>query len=217
MLVSFSDYVVNNLIDQLFRAQTPLQPATVYVGLLIAPNGIYATSTVYGAGAYITALTSDGTYHLYHTVAGGTSASSPTTFPGVPNESVTDNTVTWVEQTSVLKAAGAALDEVSVGVGAYTRIAVISSLLNWAGTQAALSTTASTGTSGQTSNNSAITWAAPTGNWAASPAVIWGIALFDAASGGDLLAFGPIGTPTQILSGALAPTIPVSDLTFTML
>ena len=41
--------------------------------------------------------------------------------------------------------------------GSYARVAVTSSLANWAGTQSAGSTTASSGTGGQTSNNNAVT------------------------------------------------------------
>jgi len=94
MLNNLANSFVNKLIDQVWRAQTPYAPASIYVALLVAAQGVYATSTVYAGGSYITALTSDGTYHLYYSSAGGTSASSPTTFPGVPNETVTDNTVT---------------------------------------------------------------------------------------------------------------------------
>lgn len=64
---------------------------------------------------------------------------------------------------------------------AYARIAVTSSLANWAGTQSAGSTAASSGTSGTTSNNSAITWAASTGAWGNLQSVRW----YDAASAGN--------------------------------
>jgi hypothetical protein len=47
--------------------------------------------------------------------------------------------------------------------GSYARVAVTSSLANWAGTQSAGSTTASSGTGGTTSNNNAITFSAPHG------------------------------------------------------
>ena len=43
--------------------------------------------------------------------------------------------------------------QVEVTGGSYARVAVASSLTNWAGTQSAASTTASSGTSGTTSNN----------------------------------------------------------------
>src|SRR5437899_12882996 len=46
--------------------------------------------------------------------------------------------------------------------GSYARVSVATSLTAFAGTQAAGSTTASSGTGGQTSNNAAITFPAPT-------------------------------------------------------
>ena len=48
---------------------------------------------------------------------------------------------------------------------AYARVAVTSSLANWAGSQAAASTTASSGTGGTTSNNATISFPTSTGSW----------------------------------------------------
>ena len=47
----------------------------------------------------------------------------------------------------------------------YSRTAVTASLANFAGTQSAGSTTASSGTGGQTSNNAAVNFATPSGSW----------------------------------------------------
>jgi hypothetical protein len=70
-----------------------------------------------------------------------------------------------------------------VSGGAYARVAVTASNANFAGTQAAGSTSASSGTSGTTSNNGSITFPAPTGaDWGA--VVGWGI--WTASSGGSL-------------------------------
>lgn len=55
--------------------------------------------------------------------------------------------------------------EVSTSGTAYSRQAVAASLANWAGTQSAGSTAASTGTSGTTSNNTTITWSESTASW----------------------------------------------------
>lgn len=52
-----------------------------------------------------------------------------------------------------------------VSGGSYARVAVTSSLANWAGTQSSGSTTASSGTGGQTSNNIAINFPTPTASW----------------------------------------------------
>ena len=213
--MDLSNYFVNNVIDQVFRGQAALVPGSVYIALISAANGIRANSTVYGAGAVMVALASDGTYHLYKTTAGGTSASSAPTFPGVANETVTDGSVTWVEQNAGLKA-GTAIVEPTIGTGSYARVQVLSTLTAWAGTQGAGTTTASTGTSGTTSNNAAVTFPAPTSDWAASPAVVWGIAIYDAATGGNLLGFAPTTGPVPVPNGSPAPSIPNADLTINL-
>lgn len=64
---------------------------------------------------------------------------------------------------------------------AYARVAVTASLANWAGTQSAGSTVASSGTGGTTSNNNAITFPASTGAWGTVQAVRW----YDASTAGN--------------------------------
>lgn len=63
----------------------------------------------------------------------------------------------------------------------YARVAVTASLANWAGTQSAGSTVASSGTGGTTSNNGAITFPTSTGSWGTVQAVRW----YDASSAGN--------------------------------
>ena len=95
--------------------------------------------------------------------------------------------------------------------GAYARVAVVSSLANWAGTQAAASTTASSGTNGTTSNNAAVTFPAPSGaNWGS----IVAFGIFDAASAGNLLVWGPLTAAKNVNNGDAAPTFPISTLQF---
>lgn len=64
---------------------------------------------------------------------------------------------------------------------AYARVAYSASLANWAGTQSAGSTTASSGSGGTTSNNNAITWSASTGAWGTLQSVRW----YDASTAGN--------------------------------
>ncbi len=64
---------------------------------------------------------------------------------------------------------------------AYARVAVTASLANWAGTQSAGSTVASSGTGGTTSNNNAITWSASTAAWGIVTSVGW----MDASTSGN--------------------------------
>lgn len=97
-----------------------------------------------------------------------------------------------------------------VSGGAYARVAVTSSLANWAGTQAAASTTASSGNTGTTSNNAAVTFPAPTGSWG----VITGFGIFDAASGGNLLIYGALTTNKTVNNGDAAPSFAAAALTF---
>ena len=96
--------------------------------------------------------------------------------------------------------------------GAYARVAVTRSLANFAGTQSAGSTTASSGTGGVTSNNSAITFPAPTANWGSVVA----LGIFDASSGGNLLAWAPLTQAKTVNNGDAAPSFPAAALTFTL-
>lgn len=98
---------------------------------------------------------------------------------------------------------------VEVSGGAYARVAVASSLANWAGTQAAGSTVASSGTSGTTSNNAAITFPAPTANWG----VVTHFGVYDAATAGNLLYWAALTTAKTINSGDAAPSFAAGSLT----
>jgi hypothetical protein len=94
--------------------------------------------------------------------------------------------------------------------GSYARVSVASALANWAGTQAAASTVASSGTSGTTSNNGAITFPAPSANWG----VVTGFALFDAVSGGNMLIWGALTTSKTVNNGDAAPVFSAAALSF---
>lgn len=94
--------------------------------------------------------------------------------------------------------------------GSYARVAVTSSLSNWAGTQSAGSTTASTGTGGTTSNNAAVTFPAPTASWGQ----VTHFAIFDAASAGNMLIWSALTTPKTINNGDPAPSFAAAALTY---
>ena len=97
-----------------------------------------------------------------------------------------------------------------VSGGSYTRVSVACSLANFAGTQAAGSTAASSGTGGTTSNNVAITFPAPTANWG----TIVAVGVFDAASGGNMLFYGALGTNKTVNSGDAAPSFPIGSFSY---
>lgn len=95
----------------------------------------------------------------------------------------------------------AACSDSSVGTevtgGSYARVSVARSLANWAGTQSAGSTTASTGTGGQTSNNIAINFPTPSAGWG----TVTHFFISDAASGGNLILCQALTTSKTINSG----------------
>lgn len=81
-----------------------------------------------------------------------------------------------------------------VSGGSYARASIARSLANWAGTQSAGSTTASSGTGGVTSNNVAINFATPTANWG----TVTHFAIF---SGSNLVLCQALTTSKAINSG----------------
>lgn len=99
---------------------------------------------------------------------------------------------------------------VEVTGGSYARTAVTSSLANWAGTQAAASTTVSSGTVGTTTNNAPIVFPTPTANW--GTVVAFGI--FDAVAGGNLLIWGPLTVSKTVNNGDAAPAYAAAALSF---
>lgn len=97
-----------------------------------------------------------------------------------------------------------------VSGGSYARVTVACTLANWAGTQGAGTTVASTGTGGTTSNNNAITFPAPTANWG----TITGVGIFDASTGGNLLLWGALSASKTVNNGDAGPSFPAGSLTF---
>lgn len=93
--------------------------------------------------------------------------------------------------------------------GSYARVAVTSSLANWAGTQSSGSTTASSGTSGTTSNNGAINFPTPTAGWGTVVSVRW----WDAASGGNAWICVTL-TASQTINTGNTVSFPAASLTF---
>lgn len=96
--------------------------------------------------------------------------------------------------------------------GGYARVAVTASLTNWAGTQGAASTLVSSGSSGTTSNNVAITFPVSTG--AQGTAVEFG--MFDALAGGNELIRAALGGSMAIGSAGITPSFAAGTLTYTI-
>lgn len=213
-MASMSDYLENKLTDFLYRGQAFVPPTSLYFGLLTCTNGLRANSTVYALNNTIVLNANDAKNHLYKCTAAGTSAAAQgTIYVGTANEVIVDGTATFTEQQLALDAGTA---QVEVTGGGYARVAVVSSLANWAGTQAAASTTASTGASGATSNNAAVTFPAPTANWASGLQMAWGVTIYDAITVGNVLHTFPLNTPKTINNGDTAPSFAISAISLQM-
>lgn len=94
--------------------------------------------------------------------------------------------------------------------GAYARVSVTASLANWAGTQSAASTTASTGTGGTTSNNVVITWPTSTAAWGN----LQSVRMYDAASAGNQWVCINLTAALNVTAAGFTPSFPAASLTF---
>lgn len=198
-MAGVSNYLINKEVDWELRGQTFTPPTTTYVGLLLTSNGALARSTAYTTGQTVSMVGADARNHLYSCTTAGTTAASAPAYPGKTAEVITDGTAVFTEQGDVLAANGASFVEVSGG--SYARVSVASSLANWSGTQGAGTTAASSGTSAAISNNAAVTYPTPTGNWQTAPQTIWGFFLADAATAGNTLRFGGLGADQTVSTG----------------
>lgn len=196
----------------------------VYVALFTINKGLRANSTAYSLGDVVSLTPAGGAngdtnQHLYRCTTAGTSAAAqPGTYLGVDGEAITDGTAVFTELSPVFKSGtGFPSGLAEVSGGSYARVKVNAgsypALSDFAGTQSAGSTTASTGSSQQTSNNNAITFPAPTANWTASPQMVGAAALYDQASGGNLLGFSPLTAPKSVSNGDPAPSYAAGALT----
>lgn len=101
-------------------------------------------------------------------------------------------------------------DEVGGGVG-YERFELVCSMDELSGTQSSGTTSASSGTSGRTSNNNVIQFASPTSSWGD----IDRLPVFDAGSGGNELWRQALAATKSIAPG-FALTFQPNNLAFTL-
>lgn len=189
-------------------------PLTTHIALLKCTHGARANSTAYALNNTIAVTANDGKIHLYIcTTAGTTAAAQSTLYPGAANEVITDGTAVFTERNAALDAGTA---QVEPSGGGYARVANACTLANNAGTQSAGSTTASSGTGGVTSNNAAITFPAISADWTTNPERIWGMAEYDAATGGNCLGWYPLNTLQQILNGQAPASFAAGAFTITI-
>jgi len=95
--------------------------------------------------------------------------------------------------------------------GSYARVSVAPGSTNWANTQNS-GTGASSGTGGQTSNKTTITFPAPTGNWG----VVTHFGIYDASSSGNLLFWAALTVAKTVNNGDAAPIFAANALTVTL-
>lgn len=96
-----------------------------------------------------------------------------------------------------------------VSGGSYARVNYAASLANWAGTQSAGSTTASSGTGGTTSNNNVITFTTATADWG----TVNCFGYMTASSGGTLIFYAALTASRNITNGSTA-SFAAAALTF---
>ena len=100
--------------------------------------------------------------------------------------------------------AGAAT-ELTIGANGYTRVAVTVADASWTAPSAS-------GADMQIANAVAIAFGTPTGDWASgTPITHFGV--WSAASGGNLLYSGALGTPRTVLNGDNPPSFAIGALT----
>lgn len=97
----------------------------------------------------------------------------------------------------------------------YTRIAITASLANFAGTQGAGTTTASTGTGGATSNNVAINFPTSTGAWA-SGSNLQAVRTYDASSGGNQTTCIDLTSPLAVTATGFTLSFPAASWSLTI-
>lgn len=207
-MANLSNFLENNLTDFLLRAQAFAPPATMHVALIVASRGYSSSirSTAVSVGDTVIPATPNG--RLYRVTTAGTTGASEPTWPTTDGGTVTDGTAVWTEHTPSLDA-NTNVPEVSGG--AYARVSITRGLTTWSGTQGAGTTVASTGTGGQSSNNGAVTFPAPTANWG----VLYGMGLYDAATVGNLWLWAPLTTPKTVNNADPAPSFPAAALAIT--
>jgi hypothetical protein len=202
-----TDYLENKIIDQLFRAQAYSFPATLYFALFIASRGYSSNIRSTAVSLLDTVIPTAPNGRMYRCTTAGTTASGEPTWPTTSGGTVADGTAVWTEMTPDFEAKTNLIEVTGTG---YARVSQAASLANFAGTQGAGTTTASSGTSGTTSNNNALTYGSPTANWG----LVAAIGVFDAASAGNMLSYGLLTTPKSVNNGDAAPNFAAAAFTY---
>jgi hypothetical protein len=95
--------------------------------------------------------------------------------------------------------------------GSYARVQVGPSDVTWTATQGGTPASASSGTGGNTSNASTITFPTPSANWG----VVTHFGIYDASTSGNLLIWGALSNGKTVNNGDPAPTFSANALSIT--
>jgi hypothetical protein len=98
--------------------------------------------------------------------------------------------------------------ELAIGTGAYARVAVPVSDASW-------TAPATAGSAEQITNASNVTYPTPTADWNAGNPITWA-SLWDAPTGGNMLASGALGTPRTVLVTDNAPVFGPGSLVLSL-
>lgn len=211
-MASLTNYGQNKQIDSQLRGQA-FTPSTLAFGLILASRGYSNSirSTAVSLNDTVIPATPNG--RLYKCTTAGTTGSGEPTWSTTNGGTTSDGTAVWTEQTTAMRAG--TFTEVA-NAGNYSRPTLNASLTNWAGTQGAGTTTASSGTSATSSNNSTITFGSgtPSANWG----VVFGIFCSDSATygSGNISWFYQLTTPKTVNNGDPQPSFPAGSLTYTV-
>jgi hypothetical protein len=206
MSYGFTNYGINKILDTVFRDQAIGMSSSFFIALIVATKKVATTRSVaVSVGDTILPATPNG--RIYRCTTAGTCGAAAPTWPTTDDATVADGTAVWTECTALHKDA----TFTEAAGGDYARVEVVRGLSAFCGTQGTGSTTASTGTSGRTSNNAAVVFPAPTADWG----FVWGFAVFTASTGGNCIGTAANATPLDVLSGQAAPQFPIDALGFT--
>lgn len=220
-MASLSNVWENRLIDGLLRGGALNGSNAVNSASVV--KGYYTQSLTYSLGDIViphNSMTGAGGKFLYCTQTGLCGNNAALAVPSV-GVSISDNTVVWLPVSGIpsLPAVHVALftaapDDTGGGTevssSGYARVSVACTKAAWAATNAAGTTYDSSGTGGTSSNNAQIAFPLPTGNWG----TVTHVALFDRASGGEMVAWGALASSRTINAGDGTPSFAAASLTF---
>ena len=201
---AYTNYLVNKMLDHVFRGMTYTKPTQIWAALIHPNKNYWTVNTAYGTSDYIVPSTPNG--RLYRcTVAGTSAAVTEPTWPTTDGGTVADGVgaLVWTEQSIILKAG--IVSEMSGNN--YARVQLDPSYSNWKGTNGEVTDTPSAGITGLVKNNATITFPVPSGAWN----LVTHVYLFDAVAGNGLH-FGPLTTCQYVNAGAAAPIFAVDAL-----